>query len=66
MMSAISVPLWSVVGEYHRSSCAFMSPAMIVLFSVVRYVNVFLMSSVFGAVVWICGIPWWYVYVCDV
>ena len=36
MMSAISVPLWSVVGEYHISSCAFMSPPMIVLFSVVR------------------------------
>ena len=50
MMSAISVPRWSVVGEYHRSSCAFMSPAISVLFSVVRYMNVFVMSV--SSVLW--------------
>ena len=44
IMSAMSAPLWSVVGECHSWSCAFMSPAIMVLFSVVRCMRVFVMS----------------------
>ena len=40
----------SAISEYHRSSCAFMSPAISVLFSVVRYMNVFVMSV--SSVLW--------------
>ena len=36
MISAIRVPLWSSMGECHRSECAFVSAVMMVFCSVVR------------------------------
>ena len=36
IMSAMRVPLWSSMGECHRSECAFMSAVIMVFCSVVR------------------------------
>ena len=48
--SAMSVPLWSLVLECHVVECAFMSPVMMLLVSVSRYRNAFVMSV--SSVVW--------------
>lgn len=59
IMFSRSSPLWSLVGEYHRSEWALKSPPMMALSRVVRYVMQFVMSlsSVmwFGFVVFLGG-----------
>lgn len=54
MMSAMSVPLWSSVGENHRSECALMSAVIIVFGNVVRCARVLSISE--SSVAWLWSV----------